>query len=209
MSNEKYSMSFTTGGLFYNESVLLATLYLESEDWDAVKQEVISENYLQARTISSMKRTCREVISRLQTLNHKELNLFVNTHPIEQQKILWLAVCRRFRFIAEFASEVVREHFITLKNRLEYEDFDMYFNRKAEWHDELDKIKPSTFAKLRQVLFKIMREAEILLPGNIITATRLSSELVELISLENRQDLLIFPVYEADLKRMLEGMANG
>ena len=31
----------------------------------------------------------------------------------EQKAVLWLAVCRHYRFIHEFATEVLREKFLT------------------------------------------------------------------------------------------------
>ncbi|NCO20267.1 MAG: DUF1819 family protein, partial [Gammaproteobacteria bacterium] len=34
MSNDRYSMSFTTGSLFHRESVKLAALYLDLGDWN-------------------------------------------------------------------------------------------------------------------------------------------------------------------------------
>ena len=118
MRNDKYCMSFTTGGLFHHESVNLTVLYLDSKDWNAVRAEVIAENLLQTRTLSTLKRVCREVISRLKTLDAGELDLLVASNPREQGYLLWLAVCRRYGFIAEFAVEVMRERYITFKTDL-------------------------------------------------------------------------------------------
>jgi len=58
MKKEKYSMSFTTGGLFYRESVALAMLFVELNDWDSVREKVLSENLLQYRTLNTSKRQC-------------------------------------------------------------------------------------------------------------------------------------------------------
>ena len=69
MDNNRYSMSFTTGGLFHLESVKLAALYLGLGDWSEVREKVISKNLLQYRTLNTLKRVCREVISRLKALD--------------------------------------------------------------------------------------------------------------------------------------------
>lgn len=69
MSNDRYSMSFTTGSLFYRESVNMAKLYLDLGDWGSVRDKVIAENLLQARAINSLKRVCNEIVSRLKTMN--------------------------------------------------------------------------------------------------------------------------------------------
>jgi hypothetical protein len=204
MKNVKYSMSFSTGGLFHQESLKLAQLYLELKDWDLVRNRVLSENLLQARTVASSKRSCREIINRLKTLYHAELELLVNTNHQEQGYILWIAICRRYKFIAEFSVEVIRERYISLKADLQHEDFDSFFNHKSEWHAELDTITPKTRVKLRQVLFKILREADLLNKDNVINTVLLGPRLLKALPHEHRGDVLFFPVFESDLGRILK-----
>lgn len=195
-------MSFTTGSLFHHESVKLAVLYLDLGDWNSVRDKVVAENVLQTRTLNTLKRVCREVISRLRTLSPGELEFLVEGSHQEQAYLLWLAVCRRYRFIADFAIEVLRERYITLKNDLTQEDFDAFFNRKSEWHSELDEITPATRGKLRQVLFRMLRDANLLTANKVIHAAMLSPKLLDLIHQCSRKDVLYFPVFESDLKGM-------
>ena len=202
ISNTRYSMSFTTGSLFHCESVDLVKLYLDLGNWNSVRDKVVAENLLQTRTLNTLKRVCREVISRLRTLSSGELEFLVEGNHQEQAYLLWLAVCHRYRFIADFAIEVLRERYISLKADLTYDDFDSFFNRKSEWHLELDEITPTTRGKLRQVLFKILREADLLAANNMIHAAMLSPRLLDLIHQGSRRDILHFPVFESDVKRM-------
>jgi hypothetical protein len=195
-------MSFTTGSLFHRESVELATLYLELGDWNSVRDQVIAENLLRTRTLKTLKQLCRDVISRLRTLSPGELEFLVEGSHQEQAYLLWLAVCRRYRFIADFAVETLRERYITLKRDLTHEDFDSFFNQKSEWHLELDEISPTTRGKLRQILFKILRDADLLTANNMIRAAMLSPRLLDLIHKGNRGEILFFPVFESDLKWM-------
>jgi Putative inner membrane protein (DUF1819) len=195
-------MSFTTGSLFHRESVRLAALYLEFKDWNTVRDTVLSANLLQARTLNTSKRVCREIISRLNKLSTNELDLLVKANPQEQDYLLWLAVCRRYRFIADFAVEVLRERYISLKTDLSHADFDSFFNKKSEWHTELDEIRPSTRSKLRQVLFKILREADLLTENYTINAAMISQRLLDVLPLGNRRDVLFFPAFESDIKEM-------
>jgi hypothetical protein len=199
MNQEKYIVSFTTGSLFHHESVTLAGLYLEHGHWKAVRDMVIKENILQARTLTSLERVCREIISRLKTLNTEELAFLTRASHQEQGYLLWLAICRRYRFIADFAIEVVRERYITLKADLTHEVFDSFFNHKSDWHPELEKIQPSTRKKLRQVLFRMLSEADLLTADNMIAPAMLSPELITLISRGNRQELSFFPAFESDI----------
>lgn len=200
MENDKYRMSFTTGGLFLLESVKLATLYLELGDWPAVRRFVIDNNVLQVRTQSALTRIFREIASRLETLSFEEMRLLVNGNHQEQAGLLWISTCRRYRLIADFATEVIRERFLSLQTQLSLEEFDSFFNRKAEWHGEMEAVTRQTRNKLRQVLFKILREADLLSADFLINATILSPRLLEMIRRNRPGDLLFFPIFESDLK---------
>jgi hypothetical protein len=192
MGDIKYKMSFTTGGLFHNESLKFVELYLECGDWNAVSDIVKTKNTLQARTESTLKRTSSELIARLKTLNFNELDIMMRLSPQDQRYLLWLSTCRRYQFIADFAVEILRERYLCLKTDLNYVDFDAFFNQKAEWHNELDNIKPTTKIKLRQVLFKILREADLLSKGNTIKTAIMSPQLFKLLSVSDLQCLPTF-----------------
>lgn len=200
MSDGRYSMSFTTGSLFHRESVQLAALYLAVGNWNVVRDQVIAENLLQARTMNTRRRIYSEVVSRLKQMSDNELAFLVEATHQDQACLLWLAVCRRYRFIADFAVEVLHERYITLKHDLHHEEYDSFYNRKSEWHSELEAIRPNTRNKLRQVLFKMLREADFLTTGDLIQGAMLSPALVELILKSRPADLLYLPIFESDLK---------
>ena len=191
-------MSFTTGGLFHRESVELAALYRDSGDWTAVRAQVIGQNLLQSRTQSTLKRVCREIIGRLKTLSGREIEYLVAGSSAEQARLLWIAVCRRYRFIGEFAVEVMRERRLAFLLDLRHEDFDAFFDRKAEWNTQLDEIKPGTRRKLRQVLFRMLQEAGILTASHTMTGVLLTSGLLKALHPDRRDDVVFFPVYEVN-----------
>jgi hypothetical protein len=176
-----YRMSFVVGGLFRNESVESAQVFQRVKDWDVARQEMVKTGSLGFRANSSAKRTVRELVDRLRTLSGEENELLVEGNPQEQAVLLWLSVCRTYRFIAEFAAEVLRERFLSFRIDLDYDAFDTFFETKAEWNPELAAIRPSTRAKLRQVLFRIMREAGIISRSNEIRRTLLTPRLESLI----------------------------
>lgn len=182
------------------ESVQIAKIYNEIGDFKLVREKVVAENLLQYRTVSTGKRICHEVMSRLKTLNENEIRYLVGASDKDQAYLLWIAVCYRYRFIAEFAVEVLRERYMVLKSDLTYSDFDFYFDKKSEWHPELEKIRPATRKKLRQVLFRILREANLLTEDCMIKTAILSPNLVEIIQSKDREAILYFPVFESDLK---------
>ena len=199
----KYLLSFTTGGLFYQHSLSIATLYISLNNWEEVYKNIIENNILQARTQSTAKRVSREIINRLKTLTSSELSLLIESSPIEQKQILFISVCRRYKFIYDFAKDVIRERYLTLKYDLPTEEFDSFYNQKEQWHEELEKISPSSKYKLRTVLYKILLEAEIIDKNKIIMPTMLSPELISLVAKKDLDDLLVFPISDIDIKKGL------
>jgi hypothetical protein len=155
-NNSPYSMSFSTGTLFRQPSILLAELFEELGDWPAVRTKVLKNNLLQSRTDNTANRVCKEIISRLKCLTPEQLLVLSDGFRKDQGYILWAAICKRYRFIHDFAVEVVYEKFLSMDLQLSHADYDMFFNQKAEWHDEIVRIKASTRRKLRQVVFKML-----------------------------------------------------
>lgn len=107
--------------------------------------------------------------------------------------LLWLAACRAYRFIGEFAVEVLTDRFLSLRTDLTYDDFDTFFSAKEEWSPKLAALSASTRAKLRAVLFRLMREAEILSQDNRILGAMLSARVLAVIQAGNPDELRYFP----------------
>lgn len=197
---EQYRMSFTAGGLFLRESPRIAELFLGLRDWEKVREAILKDNVLRLRTKSSSLRVSRELCNRLGCLDEDQLRILVDGSIQESAALLWMAVCRQYQFVREFAVGVIREKYLTFQYQLEPMDFDAFFNSKAAWHKDLDAITVSTQAKLRQVLFRIMTEAGLISSQNEIQAMFLTKRVVQSIARQSRDDLLVFPATETELK---------
>ena len=186
-------MSFGTGGLYINESAAIAAMHKPGLSWEETAVRAREAGAFPVRKESSAKRTIREISHRLRCLNEEELRLLVGGLRDDQQALLWLAACRAYRFIGEFAEEVVTDRFKTFRTDLSYDDFDAFFARKSESVEKLAKISEGTRAKLRAVLFRLMREAGILSSDDRIIGSMLSIRLKELIERKGEKELRFFP----------------
>lgn len=189
MSQQKYKMSFSVGGLCVPESCALAKVYFNGVGWSEVLIEALQSNLLQQRTAASSQRLLAELISRLKNLSKVELDVLDGGSSEEKRAVLWLAVCRTYTFIGEFCKEAVFPGFLSFDLQLSYSKFDAFFAAKLEWHPELENIKPSTYVKLRQVTFKMMREAGLINLENQVLSPLLSSVFVNRIKDNNPADL--------------------
>lgn len=173
---------------------------MQLKDWDAVKEIVKSENLIQARTQSSIQRVYQELSPRLVQLNLEQLELLVEGNSQEQKQLLWLAICKRYAYIREFAVEVIREKYLRFDYELTELDYAAFFNRKADWHDELDQLKDSTRGKIKTVIFRMLREADVISEEHRIIPAVLSNRIAEVLSPDVPMSTLIFPMDIADIE---------
>lgn len=191
-----YTFGFTTGSLMIKECVKTSELYLKKGKWNSVRESLNTHNILQIRTLSSRKRLTSEVIGRLKKLTSAQLELFAKGNFAEQKAIAWLAVCKKYNFLADFAQEVVREKFLKLDYTLTKDDYRIFFNAKTEWHEELESLKKSTKQKIEQQVFKMLKEADIIDSKGTIMQAFLTQTVIDAIKDDNKSLLSIFPVFD-------------
>lgn len=189
----RYALSFTSGGLLAREADIVVPLYLEHRDWRATRQVVAAGNLLQARTSSSSERVTRETIQRLSVLDDDELDLVADSSPTERRHLMWVAACRRYELIGDFAEEVLRERFLLLTPTLDSEDFERFITGKSLWHSELDEIKPSTRRELRKNVFRMLYEAELCTKDGDILPAVLSERVHDALAARTPSDVRFLP----------------
>lgn len=193
-SQPAYRMSFSTGGLFLHESVEVARLHRDDEAWEDTAKRALDQGATALPKSASNRRSLREITNRLRVLTDTERRfLLEDADRTDQQALLWLAACRAYRFVGEFAVDVIRERYLSYQFELPLEAFDILFDGKAEWDEGLAKLSSQTRKKLRQVLFRMMREAEILSAQGRIQTTILSPRLKGLVEDHNPGELAYFP----------------
>ena len=200
---DRYRLSFTTGGLFLQEAPIVAERYFVLRDWPQTRDQVRNDNLLQVRTAAASLRISKELIARLELLELNELEELVQGSAKDRGYLLWVAACRRYDIIHDFAIEVLREHFLLLRRQISFGDFDAFYNAKALWHTELDEIAPSTQHKLRQNLFRMLRDADLISDQQQIQAAMLSPRLAQLLASRGREELLVFPATDNEMQRWL------
>lgn len=200
MARSRYKLSFTAASLSLNESVKIAEVYLACKDWDETAKIVKEKNLLQSRTNSRTVRTLREITQRLKKLSDEQLGLLVAGNLQERKYLLWYAICKTYSFIQEFAVEVLYEKFMSLNLELTELDYEAYFNRKADWREELETITPSTKTKLKTVMFRMLRESGLITEDNGIIQALPSQKLIEALKPDAPLSYQIFPLELADIK---------
>lgn len=195
MSRTKFALSFTAGGLLYNESIVVAEALLRNEyDWNATLVEVEEKNLLQSRTCSTSKRKLREISQRLKCLSEPQLALLVDGTRHEQKLILWLACCEKYPLLAELARDVVRAKFLQLDYSIDAGDIARFIELQTLWHEELEGLTASTIIKLQTVMLRMLRESELVSEDGIISAPLVSGRFIQALKADSPGGLLYFPL---------------
>lgn len=192
--DSRYRLAFSVGGLFSQEAMIAAPLFLQSDSWQVVRSQIDADNLLQARTVASGRRRSRELVHRLAELTAEELKLLLDSTATERGYLMWSAACRRYDLVGEFAEEVVRERFLVLAPTLKPEHFESFLRGKSVWHEELYSLTESTRRKLRTTVYLMLREAGLLSVSGEILRCLLSPRLTAVFDKRTPSDLRFFPV---------------
>lgn len=192
MTDTKKKLSLTLRPAMIHENLIIAEEYNKFKDWTLVREEVLGNNLLQARTESTLKTIYGEVSKRLMNLTDDELELMTESEA-DVKHLVWLAICRQYLFTYQFAVEVLAEYFDKSRFQLFTEDYIAFLNAKAEWHSNLDKITEQSRYKAQQIMFKMLVECDLITKEKEILHQNLSPKLRELILQNNADDLAIFP----------------
>ena len=187
----KYRLSFGTGNAYINESNLNLKKYLENKDWKETEKYSIENNILNTNNLGSAKRIFREISLRLKSLSNEEQEFFIRSNYVDQSILIWISICRTYRFIGDFSSMIILEKFNSYQLELDYNDFNYFYEKQKVFHEELNLLKDSTRKKLRQVIFRIMKDLNIISKTLEITPLFPSIELKE-ISKSTKKDLKLF-----------------
>ena len=192
MVEQVYTLSFTAGSALLNKTMVIATLFVELQDWHKVKAKVLAENLLQVRMSSAAKCISREIVNRIKKLTSDEVFLLIKGSHRLQQQLVWLSICRNYRLIYDFTVEVIGSHFASSRFLLAGADYNAFFHQKAQWHSNLERATVATQAKTRQVLFRMLCELALTNSHHEILPQRLEPKLLKVLS-QNKAELAIFP----------------
>ena len=219
---ERYRLSFTVGGLLASQGRALAEMYLNhlkhlnhavggnvecssqtevGKSIVAIRQQAIEENVLAIRTDSANRRVVAETIRRLSALTVRELAYLAgpDSSASDCEALMWIAMCRYYAIVGEFAVEVLKKHYLVGNLHLDFDDYARFIANKATWHPELETISEGTAKKLRSNLFKAMAEAHLFDKNSDTVVSFLPSPSLTDILMKRPDSFGFFPMRESSL----------
>ena len=195
IEREIYNMSFTAGAAMLNEMHAVAEALLACDgDWERTKDKTFKENLMEKEKMSSNVRYFALMKQRLEVLNDAELDMLVNGTVAVRRLIVLLAICKAHSFIYDFISENVRDCFYNQYDKISYANFNEFYNEKKYEHPEIEQVSELTVAKMRQVVFRILEQTELIedAESGILRRPYLSEAIERMVVKDNPKWLAIY-----------------
>lgn len=125
-------------------------------------ENIAKEDIIRGRNSRTTDREFRELKFRIQTLTSKQLEILAYGDTPSQKQIGLLAMCKLYTFIRDFVVEVLREKALIFDYQLTEGEYITFYRRKCEVHPELEELADSTTKKVKQVVFTILAQADLI-----------------------------------------------
>lgn len=188
-----YCLSLIGASVYPNVVPKLAQAYLEYNDWDYVKNEIVNENLLQINAESSRIRIGHELIKRLKTLCDDELEILACTSGDDRYTLEWASICRSYPFVRKLSEELVKGRFERMLPDVNKNVYEAFLEEESYEHEELKKLTDNTLIKLRSCIFTMLRECHLIDEGGRITPLYPTVTTLNALKRCNPEDLKLFP----------------
>lgn len=195
-----YSGGFTAEHLYRNEMKIVVDLQLQGLTREEIKEKVYEENLFHCRSEAAIKDLFPRVYRRAEVLDQQLKFFLIHGARSDQNALLLYAFLKRFSFPRDFVLEVIHYNMKKFKSTVTEGNIRTFFEEKEQQYEQVRNWTDKTKYKLKQVMLKIIVDAELLKKnGNEyeIKLIPLSRELRDYVERNpNYRDLLILTLNE-------------
>ncbi len=156
MKESNYTATLTGNPFLLFETQQVAGLLLQGTDRKELLTEAIQTNVFQYKNTKSIMKRFNAIFKRIHDLDRRILEKLAHGTAQEAKIINLLTIVRTDRLFREFVSEIVSERIRTPDRKLEYKDFERFFEYKKETNPEINPWTDKTIKKLIQVYIQIL-----------------------------------------------------
>jgi len=153
----KYRLSFTAANAMIPEFIKLGKAL-----YDGVPFDEIDENILGRGKRATNTRELRELKIRAKGCTQEQIEILSEGSHDQQVQITHLALCKAYAIYKDFVAEILLEKVQVFDYHVSELDYNSFISRKKVDHPELDAIAESTQKKIRQVIFRMLQQVELI-----------------------------------------------
>jgi hypothetical protein len=159
---KKYSGGFTAEHLYRNEMKIIVHLQLQGLSKEEIKKKVFEENLLHCRSEAAIKDLFPRVYRRTEVLDQQLKFFLIHGARSDQNALLLYAFLKRFAFPRDFVLEVIHYNMKRFKSTVSEGNIRTFFEEKEQQYEQVRNWTDKTKYKLKQVMLKIIVDAELL-----------------------------------------------
>ena len=158
-----YNGSLTAEQFLFREIRIVAKMYLEEKTLEEIIAIVKEDNLFQYPTERQISRLTRACYKRVVALDNKTLIEELANGPISVAKQINLYAMMKYnRLVWEFMILVIGEKYANQDFSFARKDVNVFFTELQEQNDDIASWSDATITKIKQVLTKMLVEAEFL-----------------------------------------------
>ena len=162
-----YLISFTAGGLLYDETISLQP-YLNDEKIELIANEVKINKYLQTNSQAARQRIMQEVKKRYLAVGGNAFLIFNTLDQNEQRIFIFYTCLKTYGIIFDFIFDVVVEKWLSRDIDVNAGDVLYFLDKKTSNHLEIDQWTATTKQKVATVMIRMLKEVGILRDAKIM-----------------------------------------
>ncbi len=200
----KYSFAFIAASFLFNETLKIAEIYIQDDNWENIEKKIINENILQKNKEATSKRLFAEIKKRLCSLPESLILDFNKFDIITQNQILFFAISKTYRIIFDFINNVIREKYLLFDSELKESDYIQFWNEIEATHPEAEKLTEKSKNKIKSVIFLILKESGIISKEGIIYSSFPNIDFIKHLPDKDFEYLKIFLLSDGDINKYKE-----
>ena len=165
--SNSYLISFTAGGLLYDETISLQP-YLNDEKIELIANEVKINKYLQTNSQAARQRIIQEVKKRYLAVGGNAFLIFNKLDQNEQRIFIFYTCLKTYGIILDFIFDVVVEKWLSRDIDVNADDVLYFLDKKTSNHLEIDQWTATTKQKVATVMIRMLKEVGILRDAKIM-----------------------------------------
>ena len=162
MAMQTYNGEIVAGSLLVKESRAVAELLLKGLDEKQFYEEILVSNVLQKRSPASAKRQAKLIRNRLQPLHQDFWEMIQNGSHEQSTQTLLAASIDHSHLLGDFIKQAIQLQIKTFQKQITYREWNSFFEECKHRDPNAAQWAESTTKKIRQVVFRILAEAQVI-----------------------------------------------
>ncbi len=202
----KYSISFTAGGLLYNETMSLLPVLKDVDSIKLLTNEAKKNEVLMINSESARKRVITEIKKRYKSVDKRVWENFDSFGKAEQKILLYYICLKTYKLLFDFHFSVLIEKWATGDKEILVESFSNFLEVLGSKDENVFSWTEKTLYKGAQVAVLMLKESGFIENDNLIKP-HIDQNILKLI-IENGDDWITDVVFldMEDRNRLMQEM---